>query len=295
MATGAYDLGIGQWAKVEETVGEALEIFHGLGDWRRWEVILSMEGPRALFQGKFEHSADVYADLYRSARRRGDVQNQCWGLTGQAINQLRLGQIDEAIRFLKAVDFDALLAEHHFEKVWASAVLALAYLRRGEPERARQMAGAAVQPFTQSDPRYASLMPSSCVAEALLELWEGSGDQPPDERKTLARLALQACKALHGYTRVFPIGQPYAWLCQGRYDRLAGRPDRSQRAWQKSLVAAERLGMPYERGLAHHEIGRHAAGPSRYRHLVQACKILGQLGAAYDLARAEAALQAQSR
>jgi len=295
MATGAYDLGIGQWDKVKAAVEQAAEIFYGLGDWRRWEVILSMEGPRAFFQGEFKHSADVYAELYRSARRRGDVQNQCWGLAGQAINQLRLGRIDEAVRSVESIELDELLAEHRFEKTWASAVLALACLRRGERERAFQLARETGQPFTSSDPRYASLMPCSCVAEVFLELWEAGGDRSPGEGKALAGSALQSCKALHGYARVFPIGRPYAWLCQGRYEWLAGRAARAQKAWQKSLLAAVRLGMPYEQGLAHYEIGRHAAGPGRYSHLVRACEILGRLGAAYDRERAEAALKTELR
>jgi len=122
-----------------------------------------------------------------------------------------------------------------------------------------------------------------------LALWEASHSHSPTERAALAQAARQACKALHGYARVFPIGQPRAWLWQGLYDWLAGQPRKAHKAWRKSLAAAERLEMPYDQGLAHYEIGRHATGLERQEHLARACAIFARLGAAYDLARAEAA------
>jgi hypothetical protein len=86
------------------------------------------------------------------------------------------------------------------------------------------------------------------------------------------------------------VGQPRAWLYQGVFDWLAGKPRRAVRAWRQSLAAAERLDMPYEQGLAHYEIGRHAEpGAERQKHLDQACALLTRCGAVYDLARARLA------
>jgi hypothetical protein len=58
--------------------------------------------------------------------------------------------------------------------------------------------------------------------------------------------------------------------------------------------------MPYERGLAHLEIGQHlpASGASltaREQHLAQAWGIFIKLGASPDLARVEQAVQAAER
>ncbi|MCI0527435.1 MAG: hypothetical protein L0Y56_08320, partial [Nitrospira sp.] len=105
-------------------------------------------------------------------------------------------------------------------------------------------------------------------------------------------LAGRACKALHRYARIFPIGRPRAWLWQGLYDWLAGRPSKAFKTWKKSLATAEQLVMPYEQGLTHYEIGRHLESddPARGVHLNRAYEIFIKLGAAYDLARTQAAL-----
>ncbi len=127
------------------------------------------------------------------------------------------------------------------------------------------------------------------VAEVYLALWEASHGQPPAERTVLAQRARHACQDLHRYAHVFPIGQPRAWLWQGLYEWLAGKPGKARKAWQQSLAAAERLAMPYEQGLAHYEIGRHARIPERQHHLACASAIFAQSGAADELARAETA------
>jgi hypothetical protein len=104
--------------------------------------------------------------------------------------------------------------------------------------------------------------------------------------------ARRACKALFSYARVFPIGRPRAYLWQGLFEWLSGRPTQAHQLWRKSLAAAERLDMPYAQGLAHFEIGRHLPpdDPNRSKHLTQACRLFIQLGAAYDLQRAQEAL-----
>jgi hypothetical protein len=122
-------------------------------------------------------------------------------------------------------------------------------------------------------------------AEVYLALWEASGGQMPDRRAALARQARQACEALAHYARTFAIGQPRMWLCQGRAHWLAGRPASAHQAWQKGLVAAERLAMPYEQVLLHYTIGRHSMGLQRREHLQQAEDIARRLNTAHDLAR----------
>ena len=58
-----------------------------------------------------------------------------------------------------------------------------------------------------------------------------------------------------GHVVALGAGQPRAWLWQGLYEWLAGKPGKARKAWHKSLAAAERLAMRYEQGLAHYEIG----------------------------------------
>lgn len=135
---------------------------------------------------------------------------------------------------------------------------------------------------------------------SILDLSEVKTKSQKSELQHLKANAQQACRVLHAFARIYPIGQPRAWFCQGLYDWLAGQPNKAHQAWRKSLAAAERLAMPYEQGRAHYEIGRHMPHQpqrpgewSRQEHLRRAGDIFAELGAAHDLACAEAALASE--
>jgi len=106
--------------------------------------------------------------------------------------------------------------------------------------------------------------------------------------------ATSACRQLRRYTRVFLIGQPRRWVRQGTHAWLAHKPARAQRAWAKGLTAAQNLQMPYDEGLAHYEIGRHAPQAERHAHLQKAAEIFASLGARYDAEQAKSELQKPS-
>ena len=133
----------------------------------------------------------------------------------------------------------------------------------------------------------------SSVAEVYLALWEASDGGSPAEREVLARSARQACKDMQRFAKVFLFGRPRAYLWQGWYHWLCGKARKACKAWQVAIVEAERLEMPYERGLAHYQIGRHldAGDPTRREHLTRAAEIFASLETAYDLARVRAMLQ----
>jgi hypothetical protein len=96
-------------------------------------------------------------------------------------------------------------------------------------------------------------------------------------------------KSLHTFARMHPLGHALAWLYQGRADFLAGRRRRANRAWRRSLAAAERLHMPYEQGLVYFEQGRWAEreDPERVRLLARAAELFRGIGAAYHLSLVE--------
>ena len=64
------------------------------------------------------------------------------------------------------------------------------------------------------------------------------------------KLALWAIQRLATIARVYPVGQPRAWLCRARAHRLLDQPGRARRACRKALEGSERLQMPYEQALA---------------------------------------------
>jgi len=287
---GYYLLGKGEWAAAREALARAYERFEQLGD-RRWcETTVLTLANLNYNQGQFARCGELYTQAYESAHRRGDVQAQAWAMVAKALVPLSLGQADAALETVAALE--AWLANSlaplsdRATEINAYGIRALAHARRGERALALQSIEPAVRLIEQSSPSaYYGLTGYAAAAEVTLTLLEAS-DVGSAEREKLQRLADHACTALRSFARLFPIGQPQAWLWKGLRDWLAGKPSRAQAAWQKSLVRAERLEMPYEEGLAHFEIGRHlpATDPRRRRHLMRAGEIFSQLGAAYHQA-----------
>ncbi len=293
---GVYATGAGRWTKAREVLEQAVLIFAHLENRRRWEECATTLSEVFYLQGKFADSLKLWLDITASARRRGDAQAQSWGLTGQLRCLLALGQAhtDEALSVLEALE--ALLAENigSADAINLYGILALAHLRLGEPQLAWQTMDAATDFIAQSSPTGFGLIHGyTSAAELYLTLWAASDPtESPLKYQALSQSAWQTCQALHKYARAFPIGQPRAWLWQGLYDWLAGRPAKAHKAWHKSLTAAQRLSMPYDQGLAHYQIGRHLAtdDPTHQSHLTRAREIFAQLNADYDLTRAEEGL-----
>jgi hypothetical protein len=107
-----------------------------------------------------------------------------------------------------------------------------------------------------------------------------------------AKKARIACAGLWSFAKIFPIGEPRAWFCEGWKHRLEGRLNAAQKDWEKGVILANRLRMPYEEGRLHYEIGRFLKtdDPERIRHLREACEIFSKIGANYDLALAQSSL-----
>jgi len=289
---GAYRLGVGQWAQAEDALSQAADIADRLGDQRRCEESLTLVPMVYYYQGAFARSEALFATSYASTRRSEDPQLHRLRLIGHGMATFRLGQMDATVGLLEAAAALPTTSEpmDRAAEIPHYGLLAVVHLRRGEEQLALQAAETAAQRIAQSRPTLNTFFEGcASVAEVYLALWEASHGQPPAERTVLAQRARHACQDLHRYAHVFPIGQPRAWLWQGLYEWLAGKPGKARKAWQQSLAAAERLAMPYEQGLAHYEIGRHARIPERQHHLACASAIFAQSGAADELARAETA------
>jgi tetratricopeptide (TPR) repeat protein len=280
LTNSVYDLGVGHWATVRNALGEALEIADHLGDVRRRAELSALLAQVMYCQGQFAPLADLAADMYAAACRTGDAQSKAHALLAHVWTLFPQGRFDEAVTALDEVI--TLLGDTvgRADEIFAYGFLALAHARRHELERARQAADRAARLIAQSRPMAVHPLEGyAAVAEVYLTLWEANDHQA-------ARPAQQACAALRRLARVFPIAQPRAWLWQGSVEWRAGRPKCARQAWQKSLAAAERLAMPYQQGLAHYELGRHATGVDGPHHLERACAIFTQLDASYDMARA---------
>jgi hypothetical protein len=167
----------------------------------------------------------------------------------------------------------------HISDIISYGVMAHTHLRRGDLAQAHQAAHQAAKLIGLLPTVYATLEGYASVTEVMLRAWETTRSSATHPQRALYKL--------HNYARVFPIGQPRAWLLQGHYNWLQGYHTTALFAWRRSLATAETLRMPYEAALAHAAIGQHlkAHDAERESHLNQALETFRHLGAVYDAER----------
>ncbi len=304
MVTGLYYAGTGDWDQVRGYLNRAIQIYEQLGDRQRLGESRTILAVAIGFADQSSQCTQLFTEIHESAKRSGNDLQRAWGLVGLAEEKLRLGEASLAEGYLEEALECLAKNTDRSEEIRAHGLLGVARLRQGKYALARESAQAANRLSEALPTVFSTLVSYAGVAEVYLALWdEASSPESKEQAETislepseLSILARQACKALHRFKRVFPIGQPRAWLYQGIYDHQAGKPGRAHKSWQKSLAAAKKLKMPYDQGLAHYHIGIHLdpANPERKTHLEQAIEYFTQADSRWDLERASQAL-AQSQ
>src|SRR5439155_4442502 len=82
--TGLYAVGVGKWARVQEALDKAAELFQQVGDRRLLGDTLTVLGMSALYQGEFTHSVHQFTEVHAAGLRNDNIQHQVWGLIGKA-------------------------------------------------------------------------------------------------------------------------------------------------------------------------------------------------------------------
>ncbi|MGB0385679.1 MAG: adenylate/guanylate cyclase domain-containing protein [Ardenticatenaceae bacterium] len=283
------------WPETENALSEAIVLFKRIGNKRLWGDCLATLGAILYYQGKFVAAIEVYVELYKLGIQSDNVEHQASGLTGQASCFFGLGQGKKSLSLL--VDSSALwnpVAETDYIVIRNLAIMGQVCYSLGQKEAAQKNADAALLMIRKISPSTGTLFDGyTSVVELYRAMWEEaicSGSHA--QAKELKSKANQACQALRNYANRFPVAQPRAWLYRGVCHWLQGQRWRARRAWRKSLEHADKVDMPYEKALAHYEIGRllPVNDAKRQEHLTQAIDIFARLDAAYDLARAQEAL-----
>ena len=268
----------GNWEFAEKAYQQAVEINDRLGDRRNWVTALCVLGWIAHYQGQFELCIKRFAEVYQNGQANNNVEHQVWGLNGQAVSLLRLGKITKAADMMeKVLKLFDLIADSGLAEQNTQGILTVTYLHQGELEKARKAADSTSRLLKQAlVPIAPSFDSYSNVAYIYLVLWERS--ESPRVRSEMKSFARQACHALNQFAQIHPIGKSRSLLWQGLYDWLDGKPQSAQKNWQKSLVEAQKLSMPYDEALAYREIGLHATGAERETNLARANEIFERLG-----------------
>lgn len=276
-----------RWDEIEKEIEAATRIAEHVGDIRLSTEIWSITANADLYRGEYERSLGASRSLEALSRRSGNRQGECWALLAQTGLLIRLGQGDEAEQRASA---GLLLADRETmrsEAICALGGLAMARVLNGDPAGAYDAAERAVAQTRETKPvAYWLQNALAVIAEALLSLQEAGWAPDSSSAPPVRRLADEAVANLSRFARQLPLGRPHAHLWRGLAAWLAGRESRAMRHWQKAASLGARLGLPYELGRAHFEIGRHLPlGEPRASHLRQAQEEFERLGCAAELER----------
>jgi len=296
LTTGLYFAGVGQWQKTRQLFEGSIEISARLGDRRRRDDANSNLAAIKYLCGEFATCLKNSDDLYATAGQRGDAGLQTWALRNKTYCLFPFDQAPEALECLTQIQSlmnDKKVVDEAL-KIDLPGLFALAYVRQKQFDEALKHAETALKLIMTATPSlYVSLPGYVGVAEAYLTLWEQSQSAPQANLDPVAlkKSAAQACQGVQKFAGIFSIGQPRALLLQGRYEWLNHNRDKARKLWRQSLVAAQKLNMPYDIALAQYEVGRSSpAGADRQRYLAEAQNSLTQLGATYELKLVQLAL-----
>lgn len=290
--------GLGDWERVEAYITSALQVFRQIGDHERISESATILATALGLAGQTQRSCQLFEQILAEAQETDNDLQRAWGMVGRAHNLLRQNEAEQSEWLLhQALDLLAVNTDFS-EQVRAYGLLALASLRQGKYETSLRAAQEMLRVPGQSVPTvFSTLAGYAGAAEVYLTLWEGLKTAQSDittalgasRRLEVMRAARLACKAMHRFARVFPIGLPRAWLYQGWLEKVSGHPRRAQRAWQRSLAAAETLHMTYEMGRACFEIAKTLppADTDRMRYLQRAVQYFQECQATYDLAQVQ--------
>ena len=282
---GLYRIGIGQWDRAYTALTEARDIYHRLLDRRRHAEALSLLAVTHFHKGRYQKSLELWDEVHRGARLRGDPQNLLWGLVGRLENLLRTGDMAPVASLVQDIEeqLESKFGISNVERVWAAGSLALSHHMLGNKKRALDAASKGVDAInTLTVPMTIYILEGcSSTLEYLLRVRGIEGGRRAGD--PLAVLTRRAMKGMSALEWAFPVSRPRVSLWRGLYHWNKGSTGKARRLWRRSLALAERLDMPYDIALAHQELGSHMPADDEQRdfHLRQAQALLESIGAVF--------------
>jgi class 3 adenylate cyclase/tetratricopeptide (TPR) repeat protein len=271
---GVYWVTVGEWDEAIDNLGRAMEITDRIGEKRRWYESGFTQANALSRRGDFRASVALARRIEEAGTRRGVPQVRVWGLSWQLACLLEIEPASERIAPLAAA-LAGVLAAHAAiplaDQILGNGVLALARWRRGDADGAKAAADAAEAIISKTNQISHYLPPAYFgLAEVYLGLW----DRDPVEMKRRLR---QLTKILAEFSLMYPIGKPTALLVKGRYYERKGWKRSAARCYRRSLKAAERYAMPFERAMAHAALGELTGDEAHVRSAKELLERIGEV------------------
>jgi len=276
---------LGEWDTVMELSQQAAQKYWDIGDLHRWGFPVFQTSLAWAYRGALSRALLHCQNLVRLGEEGADAQVQCWGLSMQGFVQQRLGQFEEAIAALQqAAELARTVPDYAF-CISANADIGRCYLRQGRLTQALAALEVSRGYYAKNlgGDSYASLR--NGLAEAYLIATE---QRDKTERADWLKKAGGACREALKQEKEFRPGLPEAMRLQGTYEWLRDKPAPAWKWWQRSLSLSEEMGQCYDVGMTHLEMGQRLGERA---HLERAEAIFAEIGAQFDLARVQEALE----
>ena len=280
----------GRLTMVLDSGRRSVEAFRTSGYWNLhgWALAARLIGQAHYHLGNFAEASTRAQELIRFGEDANDSQIRYWGLCVFGVSQYYMSRLHEAVSTLReAVELAKTVPDPVTIGI-AGGYLGRCYFRLEDlPMVFTTLRD--IEAFLRGHGTAGTfyLAAHNASAEALLFAAEQSAGPEKSQSMKDAKLALgRALKVAKAYNR---YGVPEAMRHRGTYQWLAKNPSAAQKWWMRSLSLANGMGMRYQSGLAHLEIGRRLKD---LKHLKQAEAIFTEIGAEWDLAQAQKLLRA---
>ncbi|MCA9899366.1 MAG: AAA family ATPase [Anaerolineales bacterium] len=272
----SHSLWVGNWARAEQEIGEALDIYERLGDWRHWCVAAWLWPQVIQGQGALADAQKLWAELLAVAKRSNDTRHQVRSLGGQAFNFWATGNHEAAL--VCVADVEALLGDFPTlvpveERLWHALAATKAW-HEGNWREAHAQAQSLLEAIERARFKFDLMEVFATAAEVLLSLFEQGEATRAD--------AEVGCRAFNQYAQTYAFARSRAQRCRGKLAWLTGKQRRARKLWRQSVSQAAALGMPHEQGATWQQMG-HYLQDSAY--LAQAQQVANATGAVFTNGR----------
>jgi len=261
--------------------------YHEAGDLVAWAFPTSILASGSIHRGEFAEALALCKELIRVGQDSGAPALLCWGKSALGYVLRRQGQLGEAIECQqKALELAEAIPDYIYQ-ITSRADLGLCYLRQGNWQAALSeletcwhfvVKHHVIEPFSRTTM-------FNNLAETYLFAVESGGTS---EKAVWLNKAKHACQAAIKASSACQFKTPETMRVHGSYEWLRGKHALAQKWWQKGLAGAERMGLRYDLGMIHLEMGQRLG---ERRHLEEAEIIFTDIGAEWDLAKARKLLR----
>ncbi len=272
----------GEWEIALEYGRRSAEAQRKIGNLGAYSVLIFISSTILIWRGEFARAlADGY-DLAQLGRDASETQSLASGLWVQGFAEQRLGRLEAAISHLKQALEIAEESGNIFLRVMAANELGQCYLLQTHWQTALEILEFNDK-FIEEHNFGRAPFPNGVLRNSLAATYLMAAEQSGvREGRIWLKKSERACREALKWVKFFHPGRPEAMRLQGRYEWLMGNTAQAQRWWQASLTEAARLGMPYELGLTHLEIGQRLGERA---HVEKAESTFARIGVDRDLAR----------